>query len=179
MIRSPKHTSRGFKFWALRTLSFMALASTLVAVGCATKPTLALHHAEISGINLQGVAVNVVVQVNNKNSFDVMVRNVNANVTMSDKYPLAPIAYNPNQWLPSKQSTLMPVPVTIPWQMVIPLLAETLGSDSIKYSVKGTADVTATRLVGIQINNEKLEESGSIPRNMVLAAARTTYPNLN
>lgn len=149
------------------------------SMGCVTTPTLALHHAEVSGFGMAGVNVNVVVQVNNKNSFDVMVRNLNANVTIADKYPLYPIAFNPNQWLGSKSSSLMAVPVTIPWPMLPGLLAETLGSDNIAFHIKGTADVTATRLLAVERNDEKIDQDGKISRAMIVAAARNTMPGAN
>ncbi|MFO0659688.1 MAG: hypothetical protein U0165_07650 [Polyangiaceae bacterium] len=164
----------------LRTLVVAtSLVLGLMATGCVTTPTLALHHAEVSGVGMAGVNVNVIVQVNNKNSFDVMVRNLNANITIADKYPLFPVAFNPNQWLGSKSSSLMSVPVTIPWPMMPGLLAETLGSENIKFHIKGTADVSATRALEIQRNNESIDQDGKISRAMILTAARNSMPGAN
>lgn len=162
-----------------RLISMLAVAglATAIAVGtgCVHKPTLELHSAQINGIGLAGVGMNVVVRVNNTNSFDVQVRDVNVQVTVAG-FLLPPIQYSPNRWLGSDQTTLVDVPVVIPWAMVPGLLTQTLGKDKLKYHVKGTADVTATRLLAVQRNNYPIEEDGEVPRATLVAAARLKLP---
>ena len=156
-------------------IAAIALAAT-IATACVHKPTLQLDHAQVSNVGLYGVGLDVVVQVNNTNSFDVMVRDVNANVSINNKYALAPIRMNPNRWLPSDQTTLIAVPVIIPWQVLPMLLAETIGQPTLSYRVRGTADVTATKLLQIQRNDEPIDEEGTIPRAVVVSAARVRIP---
>jgi hypothetical protein len=155
-------------------LACAALASTQTA--CVSKPTLQLHHAQTSGVGPGGVNVDVYMLVNNDNSFDVQVRDFRGNVTLAGKYTFGPINWNPNQWLPSKQTTTVRVPVTIPWPVVPMILTETAGSDTVAYRVVGSADVTASRLIGIQRNDEPIDETGTMPRSMILNAARTMWP---
>lgn len=135
-----------------------------------------VREAHVTGITIPGVALNVVVRVNNPNSFDIMVRRVRAQVTIADRYMMGPMEHSPNVWLAAGQATDVSTPVIIPWVMVPGLLAETLGKEKIPYRVQGAADVTATRALGVQVNNEAIDESGVIPRQMILTAARMHYP---
>ena len=160
------------------TLAVLGLTALLAtAPACVHKPTLELHSAQINGIGLAGVAMNVVVKVNNTNSFDVQVRDVNVQVVVAG-YALAPIQYSPNRWLGADQTTMVDVPVMIPWATVPALLTQTIGSEKLKYRVKGTADVTATRLLQVQRNNYGIDEEGEIPRATVVAAARVKFPGI-
>lgn len=165
---------------AQRLRSITLLLAVIFAVflsGCGTIK-LSLDRGEIAAPNLQGVNVNVVVLVNNGKSYDVMIRNLRANVTMANRYPLAPIRYNPNQWLGARQITRVAVPVTIPWPQVLPLLAESMGRETIAFNVDGAADVTATRALAYEVNDKEFHETGLVPRSAILAAARTMYPNV-
>ncbi|MEZ4440456.1 MAG: hypothetical protein R3B72_15270 [Polyangiaceae bacterium] len=113
----------------------------------------------------------VVMKVNNKNFFDVQVRNVRANVVVAEKVRLPMIAYNPDVWLGAKQTTLVPVPVTLPWALVGPLLAATIESDTVDYHVEGVADVTAVRMLGIRRNDEPFDDEAEVSRAQLVAAA--------
>jgi hypothetical protein len=159
----------------------VALAPVLLALavtpGCVTKPALSVHHAEFRGLGPMGVGVAIVLQVRNDNAYDVQVRNVHVNLAFGSRgYPLGPIDFAPNQWLPSGQTTFVAVPVTIPWTMIPALVGETTGSFSIPYHVQGAADVTATRAFGIERNNYPIDESGAIPRQMMVDATRNSLP---
>lgn len=159
----------------------MAVAAAAVAIAatpaCASKPVMQVKSAQVTGVGLTGVGVNVTTSITNHNSFDIMVRRVNATVTIANRYTMGPMEVQPNVWLGAKQTTDVVTPVVIPWPLVLPLLAETVGSESIPYRVQGSADVTATRLLGVRVNNEQVDETGVIPRAMVLSAARLNYPN--
>ena len=80
------------------------------------------------GISAFGVGVAIVLQIRNDNAYDVQIRNVHCNVTFGRGYNLGPIDFAPNQWLPSHQTTLVAVPVSIPWQLVPSLASETMGN---------------------------------------------------
>ena len=150
--------------------------SVLVLPGCVSKPKMQLHHAEVQNAGPMGIGMNVFLRVNNENSFDVQVRNVRVQTTLQGRWTLPGVAYSPNQWLPADGTTIVQAPVIIPWTMVRPLLAETAMSTSIAYRVRGEADVTAIRSMGIRSDNYPVDETGSIPRVAVLQAARTTMP---
>lgn len=158
----------------------LSMVGALVALGaslpaCGT-PTLALHHAEVAGVGIGGLNLNVVVQVHNPYSFDVNVQNVRAVVNVGNISGLQ-VAYNPNQWLGSSSNSLMSVPVVLPWPAVLSLLSSTVGADSIAYHVDAKADIVASRTFAIQSKDESLQKDGKISRAQILAAAKTTMPN--
>jgi hypothetical protein len=154
----------------------VAGVGALVLPACVSKPKMQLHHAEVRGAGPMGIAMEVFLTVNNQNSFDVQVRNVRVQTVMQGRWGLPPVAYSPNQWLPADGSTIVRAPVFIPWPMVGPLLAETAAFPVISYRVRGEADVTAIRSLGIRSDNYPVDESGQIPRIAVLQAARSTMP---
>jgi len=153
-----------------------ALAGLSCLAGCVQRPTMTIHHAEVQGVSTYGVTVNIVLQVQNDNSYDVQIRRVHCNVTIGRGYVLGPIDFQPNQWLPSNRVTYVTVPVTIPWSLVPALVMETNGSYAIAYTVKGSADVTATRAFGIERDNYPIDEGGIVPRQTVVDAARSMLP---
>jgi len=154
-----------------RSLFPLLFGLALFSVGCAEKPSLRLHHAEIRSASLFGVGLDVYLSVNNPNSFDLEIRNVRTTVTFLDKYSLPEIDYSPNQWLPAGQATVVRVPVVIPFSLVPNLVQETARTPTLTYSVKGSADVTAVRALGVEKDDYPIDESASISRNDLLAAA--------
>jgi LEA14-like dessication related protein len=156
-----------------RHLSKLALVFGLVllSAGCATKPRIALHHAEIRSASLFGIGLSVVMSVDNPNSFDLEVRNVRVTVTFADRYSLPEIMYSPNQWLPAGKTTLVRVPVTIPFAMVPNLVSATASAPSLKYHVSGSVDLTATSSLEVEKDNYPIDEDGSIQQAELLGAA--------
>ena len=154
---------------ALQVLLLLLLS--LVCTGCPSKPVLELHSARLQSATPTGVGLDVYMRVNNENAFDVQIRNVRANVTIAQRYVLPPIQYNPDQWLGANQSTLVRVPMVVPWHLVAPLVSTTAGSDTIGYRVTGLADVTAVRMLGIEANDYELDEQGAVSRAELLLAA--------
>jgi hypothetical protein len=153
------------------TILAVALCAASSSLGCVSKPVLELYSARVASASQQGVGLELTMQVNNKNSFDVKIRNVRASVLLAGRHQMPPIAYDPNQWLGAGRSTLVRVPAVIPWNQVGPLLRTTARSSEISYRVKGLADVTAVRMLGIQVNDYELDEEGSVPRSALLRAA--------
>jgi hypothetical protein len=162
----------------MKRRSFLLGSGLVLVTGCVSKPTMQLHHAEIRSAGPAGIGMQVFLRVNNDNSFDVEVRNVRVQTTMAGRWTLPPMSYSPNQWLPADGTTIVQAPVIIPWGLVPPLLAETVASPVIKYRVRGEADVTAIRSIGIRSNNYPVDEEGEIPRIAVLQAARPMFPLL-
>lgn len=157
--------------------SFLILGTgSLVLSSCVSKPKMQLHHAEIRSAGPAGIGMEVFLRVNNENSFDVEVRNVRVQTVLQNRWQLPPMAYSPNQWLPADRYTIVRAPVIIPWPLVGPLLAETAMSPTISYRVRGEADVTAIRSIGIKSDNYPVDETGTIPRVAVLQAARSVFP---
>lgn len=139
--------------------------------GCVSKPVISLHHAEVRDASLGGIGLEVVLKVDNPNTYDVEVRSVHAQVTIAGKYALEPIDVTPNQWLGSNSTTLVRVPLSIPWTMLPVLVTETLGSSEVKYHVTGTADVTAVRALKIEKNDYPIDEDGTLPRQVFVSAS--------
>lgn len=165
-MRSSKRVCAG-----VLALLFPALG---LVTGCVSKPVLVLDHAELASASFQGLGLVVVLRVTNPNSYDVAVRNVHVQVTIAGRYPIAPIDVQPNQWLPSNATSRLAVPVVIPWQVIPALVSETLGSPVVTYHVKGSVDVTAVRILGIERNNYPVDEQGSLPRQMFIDASSGT-----
>src|SRR4051812_41994442 len=113
--------------WNLRR--WAALGPLLLALGatpgCVVRPAISVHHAELRGVSTFGLGMVIFLSVRNDNSYDVQIRNVSVNVTFGRGYSLGPINFSPNQWLPSNQTTIVAVPVSIPWQLVPTLIGET------------------------------------------------------
>ena len=166
MLRNPRR-------WA----AVLPLLAVLAAApGCVQQPVVTVHHAELRGISTYGLGVAIILQIHNENAYDVQIRSVHCNVTFGRGYTLGPIDFGPNQWLPANQSTLVAVPVSVPFQLIPALISETAGAFAIPYHVKGAADVTATRTFGIQRDNYPIDEGGSIPRQTVIDSARSAIP---
>jgi hypothetical protein len=151
------------------------LAAAVIALaplaGCVSKPAVTLQSAQLRSASLRGVGLDVFLKVENDNSYDIQIRNVRAQVTIADRYPLMPIDIQPNQWLPADQATVVRVPIVIPWQVVSPIVRATLGRPLITYRVKGSADVTAVRMLGIERDNYPVDEGGSVLRQDLVNAA--------
>ncbi len=156
----------------LPALLLLASGLALGSAGCATeKPTLRLHHAELRSASLRGVGLDVYLTVNNPNSFDIEIRNVRVTVAFMDRYALPTIDYSPNQWLAAGESTVVRVPVAIPFAIVPNLVNEAQRSPTLKYTVKGSADVTAVRALGVEKDNYPIDETGTLMRDELLGAA--------
>ncbi len=154
-----------------RWTMWLLLAGCLTLASCVSDPVLSLHSARITQVMPTGVNLDIMMKVKNKNAFDVQVRNVNVVVKLADKYTMPRINYSPNQWLPAYQSTLVRVPVIIPWQLIRPLLSLSVDSETIEYTMVGTADVTAVRMLGIRRNDHEIDDEGEVSRSQVLMAA--------
>lgn len=147
------------------------LVVLLASSGCVSKPVVELHSARLAAASPRGVGFDVFLKVNNDNAFDVQVRNVNVNVVIAKRFALPAVQFCPNVWLPADKSTLVRVPMVLPWTMVPPLLAATVGSKMIPYRARGTADVTAVRMLGIQRNDYPVDEEGELSRGALVVAA--------
>ena len=167
----------------LRLRSLLALLVVVLfamtASGCASKPTMHLKHAEVSGVRLGfpptvSVVMTLTVDVYNPNSYDVAIRGVRGTVVLQDRYSL-PVDFKPGGegvWLPSDSTTPVRVPITIPMDLAMTLLRETYTTPSIGFRLIGAADVTATRTFKIEKDNYSVDERGSVTRQQMELALR-------
>ncbi len=156
------------------TSSNVARAAAVFAMGCAgcvSQPSMSLHGARVSQANLAGVELAMTMSVRNDNAFDVLVRTVRADVVVARQLALPTVQTQPNVWLRAKTSTLVVVPVTVPWQSVPQLIQVTLGSSSIPYHAWGSADVTATRALEIDVDDYAFDQEGALAREELVSAA--------
>lgn len=156
-------------FWLL-------LLVALASAGCAKKPTMRVHHAEVSGVQLGfpptlAVQMTVVMEVYNPNSYDVAIRAMRGTVTFNDRYAM-PIDFRPGGegvWLPSDQKTVVRVPVAVPVELAVRLTSEAL-TGIVPFHVVGKADVTATRSFKIERDDYSVDERGQLTRQQIDAS---------
>lgn len=160
----------------LAPAAIAALMALGGGAGCVKKPMVSVQRVEVRSASLAGVGMVVYVEINNENSYDVQIRSVHAEVTIAGSFPLAPIDVTPNKWLPSKATTTIPVEVWIPLAIIPAVAVTTAGSTDIPYRVRGRADVTAVRALGIKRNDYPVSEEGTIKRQVLVDAARTVLP---
>jgi hypothetical protein len=159
-------------------VTFCSVLLLCTTAGCIQDPTMQLHSAGVRGISPQGVLLNITMSVRNDNSFDILVRNVTTEVTLAGRHRLPTVVLSPNQWLRADTTTLVTVPVVIPWNQLAPIASTTLSTPQISYHAIGVADVTATRALEIDVNEYALEEQGTFSRAELLAAASREIPGV-
>ena len=155
------------------------LVTMLTASGCVREPSMELHGARLQLLDDRGLAIELTMRVHNSNSFDVQIRNVRADVTLAKRYRLPQVTVSPNQWLPAGETTLVRVPVSVPWELVLPMLQTTLLSPNITYRAVGVADVSATRALEIDVDDYAIDREGTVSRDELVAAAIRGGLNVN
>ncbi len=165
-----------------RWLLAMALACALGAAGCVEKPTMRLHHAEVSGVRITfppslGVLMTIVVEVHNPNVYDVAVRAVRGRVLLANRFEL-PVDFRADGdgvWLPSERTTAVRVPVSVPVDVAIAVVRASYASPVVPYRFTGRADVTATRTFQLEKDDYSVDEQGSVSRQQIDAAIRGAF----
>jgi hypothetical protein len=143
-------------------------------LACAKKPTMKLHHAEVTGMQFGfppsvGVQMTVVMDVFNPNSYDVAIRAVRGTVTFNNRYTL-PVNFQPGGegvWLVSDATTQVRVPCAVPVDLALTLLRETYMMPFVPFRVVGKADVTATRSLKIESDDYSVDEQGQLSRQHI------------
>jgi hypothetical protein len=163
-----------------------ALAVALFALGCSgcvSKPTMHLNHAEISGVSLAtmpptiAVEMTIVLDVYNPNGYDVAVRAMRGTTMMAGRYPI-PVDYRAQGegiWLPSKQTTTVRVPITVPVPIAFQIVQESFSSPVIPYRFQGKADVTATRSFKLEKDDYGIDEEGAVTREQMMAVLPNSF----
>ena len=90
-----------------RAALVLACLLSLGSLGCVSQPSLRLYGARVSHASPAGVGLTMTMAVHNDNSFDVMVRDVRADVVLANRYPMPTVWAQPNVWLPAGKSTLV------------------------------------------------------------------------
>lgn len=147
------------------------LVTGIAASGCVREPSMDLHSARLKMLDGRGLAIELTLSVHNANGFDIQLRNIRADVTLADRYRLPRVTVSPNQWLLAGETTLVRVPVLVPWEMVLPMLQTSLSSPDIPYRAVGAADVTATSALEIDVDDYAIDRRGTVSRDDLLAAA--------
>jgi hypothetical protein len=160
----------------MRRIVLMVLALALAGCPPPPRPPFELHSMRVMQLSPQGVSMSMFVRVNNNHPFDVKVRNVRANVVIAHQFQLPPVQYNPEQWLGADASTIVQVPVLIPWAMIRPLVLVSAGSPVIDYRVTGLIDVTAVRMLGIRVNDHAVDLGGRMSRAELLGVVGRSVP---
>jgi hypothetical protein len=156
-------------------LALAALATSTAA--CVQKPTMKLDHAEVSGVRVGfppslGVLMNIVVAVDNPNSYDLAVRGVRGQVVIANRYAL-PVNFRAQGngiWLRSGSISRLAVPVDIPVQLAVALLRDGMAAPTITYRFTGRADVTATSTFQLEKDDYAVDEWGIITRQQLAAS---------
>lgn len=140
--------------------AFALLTVTWLGMGCVSKPTIRLNHAEISGVRIAlpprlGILMKLFVNIYNPNSYDVAVRSVRGQVLLAQRYSL-PVdfrAEGEGVWLASRATTSVAVPVNVPIEIGIAVVRESFSTLTIPYHFKGRADVTASRTLKLEADD--------------------------
>jgi hypothetical protein len=162
----------------LRSSLTVSLLSLVIAAtnGCAKKPTMKVHHAEMQGVQFGfpptvAVQMTVVMDVFNPNSYDVAIRAMRGTVTFNDRYSM-PIDFRPGGegiWLASDRTTQVRVPTAVPVDLALRITREAM-TGTVPYHVVGKADVTATRSLKIESDDYSVDERGQISRQVIEAS---------
>lgn len=160
----------------------LGLSAALLGTGCVSKPSMELHHAQVSGVTIPGllpprvsIQMTVYLSVYNPNRYDVAVRAVRGQTLIGDRYtvPVYFTAPGSGAWLPAKQKTLMAVPVELPLEVCVGVLGQSFFNAQIPYRFQGKADVTATSSLQLEKDDYSVNEAGSIPRDQIAQAMRS------
>ncbi len=136
-----------------------------------------LNHAEVSGAQFStfppsvGVLMTFVLDVYNPNSYDVAIRAVRGQVVIGGKYGLPVDFRAPGKgvWLASERTTSVRVPVSVPLNVALGLLAESVSVPFISYRLTGRADVTASNTFRVESDDYAIDEQGTISREQIAA----------
>ncbi|HVJ90729.1 MAG TPA: LEA type 2 family protein [Labilithrix sp.] len=161
----------------VRSAMLVAVVAVLPFVnGCAKRPTMKVHHAEMQGVRLGfpptlAVQMTVVMDVYNPNKYDVAIRAVRGTVTFHDRYSM-PIDFRAGGegiWLGADRTTQVRVPTAVPVDLALTITRDAL-TGVVPYRVVGKADVTATRSFKIEADDYSVDERGEISRQVIDAS---------
>jgi LEA14-like dessication related protein len=144
-------------------------AALIAAVACAkpTAPVLTPESATVTRVSPTGLGVDLVLLATNSNSVDLVARDVRAHVVLDKDIEVGTATVAERVVLPSNQSTLLTVALSIPWTDLVPLLALELDSRlSVPYSIDGKLTLGGD-LLAVEI---PFQLEGSVARDQIVRA---------
>jgi hypothetical protein len=167
-----------------RSLQVGALLALSVGLGtaCVSKPTMHLNHAEISGVQMStyppglAMAMTVVVDVYNPNSYDVAIRAMRGQAVLAERYTVPVDFRAPGEglWLGSERTTPIRVTLMVPIETALAIVGESMQTPVIPYRLSGRADVTASRTFNLEKDDYSLDERGTLSRDQIIAVIPNT-----
>jgi len=157
-----------------RWLSFGVFA-TVVGLSACSKPeppTIVPKEARVAAVSPTGLDIVVKVEATNPNSMTLQAQSFTGKAKLDGKYDMGTVTIAKPVVLPSKQPTMIEVPMTMPWQDVNSLIAMSTLQRPIPYVVDGTV-----KIGGESLNVDvPFSMSGTITRDQIAAAAMKSIP---
>ena len=158
------------------TLVFAAGMALAIQIGCNARPVppvITPQSAEVVSVTPAGLGMRVRLSAHNPNSYDVMVRTVDAHVTVAGRDLGTSQSLTPFT-LASQRDVPITATLTIPWNDLSGLVAATLATPVIAYHLDGTVAV-GVRDVSL---NVPFQMDGTMPREQLVSAAMNSFlPN--
>lgn len=151
-------------------LLFMSLVGS--TAGCVSDPLIRIERARVIHIDQTGVTVGMTMSVKNDNSFDVLVRDIRANVILDGVHFLPSIQTSPNVWLPSNATSPLQIPVLVPWPVAMYLLQSK--APMISYRAKGVANVMGSRTLKVD-KVYPIDQEGTLSREELQATVHQSF----
>lgn len=126
----------------LRPWSVLALsAPLLVACSKPKPPTVVPKTALVTGVDPQGVAIDVTVEMTNPNGFAISVQGLTGRVVLADGSDLGEVNVTQPMALPPNVPTFVKVPIVARWAGMASLGTIVLAGKDVPFTVSGTATV--------------------------------------
>ncbi len=151
--------------WSSKLLLLVALATAPFAGGCV--PTVELRAATVRGPSPGGLQFDAVLAIDNPNTFDVSVENIDGTIRIEGVRGLVPMHAQPHVWCRAGRRTIVQVPVIVPYAMIPQIIATSVSNPTVKFNMVGRARVLATSTYRWQQVHD-IDQDGELPRNMFL-----------
>ena len=138
-------------------LIILGTCSSVPAV--VTEPSVSFENVSITGINFNSVALNARLRIQNGNSFAIPFPEINWNLFVSDTSFLTGVIRN-NTRINARGSTMVDLPITVPYEGLYRTIAVLLDSDQAPYRIDLGIRFSIPVLENRTFN---ISHSGSIP----------------
>ncbi len=152
---------------------FPILAVASIACSPPQPPTLTPKKASVTSVSLSGIDLNLDLDATNPNGFDVAVQSIDASVTL-DGNPMGTTKVSEAIDLPSKATTPVTVPLSIPWSNMGPLAGLATSGKDVTYEVQGTAAIGSAKL-NVTV---PFAAKGTIPHDQLVKATMRSLPTI-
>ena len=117
------------------------LATTMLGCGKIEEPTLKPEGVEVKTVAVDGVTVDVTIDVYNPNSIELSARSVKAHSKLDQKIDLGEVDVKTPLDIPAGKHAKLTVPLKLRWNDVTSVALLAASKPSIDFSVDGTAKV--------------------------------------